>query len=372
MEAAGTVPRFAVRAPEVRALAEHDGDIASVYLTTRGDIENASQLAQQRWRALRESLAEQGAPSTVLERIDPLVPDAHTRGACLAAFADAHSVVHVEHGSDEQAGDVATWSALPLLAPLVKWRQASPPYVLVVADRVGADITVVGRRGSDELSVDGDDFPVRKVDGGGWSQRRFQQRAENTWDANAREVADRVRTASDAVNAELIVVAGDVRARQLLEQHLPDRLVQHIEEVPGGRGRDGSADDIEAATQRWVAAAAARATVELLEQFREERGQRDRASDGVEATIAALNAAQVGVLLLHDDARDDRRAWFGSDATPVGTNPERLRDLGVAFPRAGRLADVALRAALGTGAGVWIVPRAGGPTEGVGAVLRWA
>jgi hypothetical protein len=41
-------------------------------------------------------------------------------------------------------------------------------------------------------------------------------------------------------------------------------------------------------------------------------------------------------------------------------------------PRQGRLVDVAIRAAIGTGAGVWIVPRSGGPTDGVGAVLRWA
>jgi len=35
------------------------------------------------------------------------------------------------------------------------------------------------------------------------------------------------------------------------------------------------------------------------------------------------------------------------------------------------LVDVALRAALGTGAVVRIVPGAGGPSAGVGAILRW-
>jgi hypothetical protein len=33
--------------------------------------------------------------------------------------------------------------------------------------------------------------------------------------------------------------------------------------------------------------------------------------------------------------------------------------------------DVAIRAALGTGAGVRLVPKAGGPTDGLGAILRW-
>jgi hypothetical protein len=48
-----------------------------------------------------------------------------------------------------------------------------------------------------------------------------------------------------------------------------------------------------------------------------------------------------------------------------------LGDLGVDAPRTGRLVDVALRAAFGTGASAWIVPKAGGPAEGLGALLRW-
>ena len=48
-----------------------------------------------------------------------------------------------------------------------------------------------------------------------------------------------------------------------------------------------------------------------------------------------------------------------------------LRDLGVDEPRSARLVDALVRAAFGTGAGVWLVPASGGPTEGVGAILRW-
>ncbi|MBV9410453.1 MAG: hypothetical protein JO148_02555 [Acidimicrobiia bacterium] len=48
-----------------------------------------------------------------------------------------------------------------------------------------------------------------------------------------------------------------------------------------------------------------------------------------------------------------------------------LTDLGVPDATGGALVDVVLRAALGTGAGIRMIPGAGGPTGGVGAILRW-
>jgi hypothetical protein len=48
-----------------------------------------------------------------------------------------------------------------------------------------------------------------------------------------------------------------------------------------------------------------------------------------------------------------------------------LPDLGIVEPHEGRLFDVVVRAAIGTGAGVWITPSAGGVDEGIGAILRW-
>ncbi len=49
---------------------------------------------------------------------------------------------------------------------------------------------------------------------------------------------------------------------------------------------------------------------------------------------------------------------------------EDLRALGEE-PLEGRLVDVAVRAALGTGAAVRVVPRSGNAHEGIGGVLRW-
>ena len=81
--------------------------------------------------------------------------------------------------------------------------------------------------------------------------------------------------------------------------------------------------------------------------------------------------AQVDVLLVHDDPDEDRQAWFGPEPIHVALTEDMVAAMGVDQPRQARLADVAVRAALGTGAGVRVVPPAGA-SEGLGAILRWS
>jgi peptide subunit release factor 1 (eRF1) len=122
---------------------------------------------------------------------------------------------------------------------------------------------------------------------------------------------------------------------------------------------------------RMAATAVAEDTVALLKKFREEHGQGDLAVDGAQATVDALAKAQVEVLLVHDDRDDKRRAWFGPQRAHIASDPDDLRALGFDEPHDGRLVDVAIRAALGTGAGVRVIPKHGPVNEGIGGLLRW-
>jgi peptide subunit release factor 1 (eRF1) len=373
METSGEYLPVGVHAAEVRALSEQRGPMVSVYLNTPGDLEHAAQLADLHWNDLRRELTSRGADPRALEHVAPFVGPAHELGPALAAFATADGLLHVEHGPEPLPADVGRWDRLPVLGPLLRWRQDTVPYVVVLTDRRGADITAFGvGPGEEHAHVDPDDSgPIRKVKPGGWKQRKIQQRAERTWESHAHEVADAVRSASDEVGAQVIVVGGDVRAVELLEGHLPDRLLLRLHEISGGRAPGVDTERMQAEIGRWVRDAAARTTVAALEKFREEHGEHDRAADGVDATLEALSESRVDVLLVHDDADDERRAWSGPDAVPVAATPELLEDLGITEAESGRLVDVAIRAALVTGAGVRLVPKAGGPTDGLGAILRW-
>ena len=373
METAGVTPAGAVTAPDLAEVTRAEGPFATVYLTTEQDVDNASQRSEQRWKTLRGELAEAGAQEAALAAVDPLVPDAHVHGSCLAAIANAQGLLHVEHGPGAPPGDMGRWDVLPWVVPLLEWRQASLPHVLVLADRQGADLVGVRYEGRDlRREAGGKDFPLRKTGEGGWSQRRYEERAENIWQENAEDVAKELTGLVQRIQARLVVVAGDVRAVQLLQRALPGDVAEMLEVVGGGRSSDGSRDAVSEDVQRLLARLVERDTEALLEKLHEELGQGDRAVEGAGPAIEALSKAQVDVLLIRDDPDDDRRAWFGPDPSQLAETAEQLRQIGVEAPVQGRRIDVLVRAALGIGAGIRVTSADRAPRDGVAAILRWA
>src|SRR5207244_4321477 len=120
----------------------------------------------------------------------PLVADAHLEGQTLAVIANARGLLHVSHQPEPPARDLARWAPLPGVGPLLEWRQLSAPHVIALADRQGADLVAVRRDAHPvERTAGGADDPLSKSKPGGWSQPRYQQRAENTWEHNADDVA---------------------------------------------------------------------------------------------------------------------------------------------------------------------------------------
>ena len=372
MDHTGVTPPVALSAPDLAELALGAGPFLTVYLATEASIENAAQRSELRWKDLRRDLEGRGADEAVLAAVDPLVADAHLEGECLVAIANAKGLLHVSHQPDAPTRDVGRWGPLPTIGPLLEWRQSEVAHVVALVDRKGADIFVFRPGAPDEHSeITGGDDPLHKASAGGWSQKRYQRRAENTWNANAHEVADALVELVDAEQPRLIAVGGDVRAVELLKEALPERATELVHEIDGTRAADGSVDESVEQVTRLVATAVAADTKDLLAKFREERGQADRAADGPADTLAALSKSQVEVLLVHADPDDGRTAWFGRDAIPVAERATDLTDLGVPDAQNGPLVDVAVRAALGTGAGIRMIPGAGGPTGGIGAILRW-
>jgi len=372
MDHTGVTPSVALSAPDLVDLVLGDGPFLRVYLATEAAIENAAQRSELRWKDLRRDLEGQGVDQGVLAAVDPLVADAHLEGECLVVLANAHGLLHVSHQPEPPVRDVGRWGPLPMIGPLLEWRQSQVPHVLALVDRKGADLFVFRPGGTDEhVQIEGDDDPIHKAKPGGWSQARYQRRAENTWDANAHEVAEAIVELVDKEQPRLVAVGGDVRAVELLKEALPKRAAELVRDVEGSRTADGSVDAVVDDVTRLVATVVAADTKDLLAKFREERGQADRAADGPTDTLTALSKSQVEVLLVHADPDDTRTAWFGREAIPVAERSTDLTDLAVADAQDGPLVDVALRAALGTGAGIRIIPGAGGPTGGIGAILRW-
>jgi hypothetical protein len=376
MEAAQPLPEVGPPARELIDLVLADGPFLSVLLTTDPAVPNARQRSELRWKSLRSELADRGVPEDALGSIDTLVPDAHLRARTLAAYANAHGLLHAEHGHDPGDPDDHAdghWDSVPRLIPVLRWRQLQLPHVVVLIDRTGADLFGFRHEGPEEhREVDPEREPIGKRKPGGWSQRRYQQRAENSWEQGAGDVAKELLRMVKRIEPRLVVVAGDVRAVAFLRDALPDdvnELVHMVEgERPNADGSGGVPDDVDA----LVAETIRRQEDDLLARFDQENGQGDLAVEGPEPVLSALSKAQVEVLLIRDDPSDDRVAWFGPDPPQLGATRQALEAMGVREPREGRLRDALVRAALGTSARIHVLRDDRGPGGGVGALLRWA
>jgi hypothetical protein len=372
METSEQLPHGAVEAHDLAEVARSAGPFLSVYLNTERDVEKASQRSQTRWRTVRSDLEDQGASRALLDEIDLIVPDAHLEGDCLAVIGGSEQILHVEHGPAVSPNDEGTWDRLPRLLPIARWRQSDPPYAVVLTDRSGADLFGF-HRGSPDLQteVEGEHDELRKVGPGGWSQRRFQQRAEDSWEQNAEKVAGAVERLVVQVKPVFVAVAGDVRAVQLLRESLPNEVGELIHVIEGERPWDGKGDPIPDEARELVETHVREATEGLLARFEEERGQKDKACEGVAATARALARAQVAALLVADQT-EDRTLWFGPDPPSLAATDQELKELGVDSPEEGPARDVLVRAALGTGAGVRVLDDPEVIDQGVGALLRWS
>lgn len=351
------------------------GPVATACLDVSRDSENGAVELELRWRALRGELAEQGAPDAALalveERVMTEVGDSGGWGRAVAATAEDVLVDRLFPGRPRATG---AWGPLPHLMPLLTAESAAVPYILVVADRVGADITVAAQGETSTESVEGEDFHIRKVKGGGWAQKRYFHGIENTWEANASDVAARIDRLVLESGAELVALAGDVRATQLVRDNVAERTRDLVHVLEGGGRADGAADD---RLMDELTALRERRAFErvqgVVDVFVEQRERRGRAARGLAATVEALRRAQVDTLLVPPDWDDHEAAWFGPDPALLGLKMDDLTALGVENPQQGPVVDVIIRAAAGTDAQLVVVPDHLLPLDGEpAALLRFA
>ncbi len=337
-------------------MAEHD-DLKA--LTTESDwyvtfavpapsnLDNARDRFELEWRNARRQLSDKWDEEELAE-LDRLIAGLdHGNGAAMVVAHARHGSTLVEALDEPIVETTVDEGPLPRLATVIEGRQRTIPHVVVAADRAGADLTAFdGGDVTATASVEGSTVHIHRGHPGGWSQRRFQQRAENTWENNAREVADAVAVLARRVDAELIAVAGDVRAQTFILDLLPPDVAHLAVKITAG-SPTGIADEVVRLLSSIVAERIT-ATAELV---------RSRLADGTAAVdtsdiVGALREGRVETLLVHDD-----RA-VGDESDP-------------AWPDGTRLVDRAIAAALATDAEILVVPRLAMMEGPLAAVLRW-
>lgn len=368
-------------------LFEQPGPFVTVYLETESAVEDAAARLETRWKDTVRDLTEAGVDSPTIDALTE-ARGGHELGGTRVMIASGGTVRYARSLPEGTDTTLVRVGPLPYLLPLVDWAQTRVPYVVVLADRRGADVLAYqeGARPTGSASVQSDRYPIHKT--GGDLSVEFS--VEENWKANAKDAAEAVRKTAEQVGAQLIVVGGDVHAVELLREHLPQPMADRVVTVKGGRHQDGSDAHV---AEEVLLALAGRLRNRIADALGEFAKYRDRATEiaeshpgtdgvdyalnaanGVPDVVAALQKAQVGTLLLATDVEETNALYFGPAATMLATSASQLEQMGVSAPEQGSLVDVLLRAAIGTGAEVLMVPAGtpDSPDGGVGALLRFS
>ncbi len=357
----------------LRRLFSTPGPVASIYFDLSAPPEEN---AWARWHSMAGRLTRQSTDAATIKALGNEISASVPGSGVLAAIAANGRLLLAVTMPGSTQPDLAVRAPLPHLLPLLAWLQERPAHVLAVVDRTGAEITAYppGATTAVTQTIIGPDDEIERNAPGGWSQMRYQHRAEDSWQHNAARVADALIRTLSSLPAQLLLLAGDVRALQYLTRRLPPPLRRSvtIHHVCGGRSPDGSVQDrirqVEAETRR----AAREQTRALLGRLAEERSPAGGSAEGVRDTLDALAHRRVRTLLVVDDPRDRRTGWFGPDAGQVSDRRDALA--GIAGPLVqAPLADIAVRSAILTGADIRVLEPGtpGAPIDGIGALCRF-
>lgn len=351
------------------------GPYSCVYLDVSGDVSDPGRTQELRNRTVLDRLRELGAPDSDVAAIDRVLQEVTgVAGGVSRLVASENGELRVDELiiGPRVDDEVATFGPVPDLTPLVEHRPEDFHYLVIEVSRDGGELRLYSTRDAVPLQHDdiaGDTDSLHKVQVGGWSQARYQRHTEEVWKHNQSEIADAVEQVVTQYHPRVIVLAGDVRARQLLAERL-------------GAGSRGILSMVPTETRAGGASDAA--LTEHLEHRLRELGEQDRdailgrildqggkdGAHGIGEVVAALRQGQVDVMLLDfDGARG--RTLLALDAEPwVATAPEDALDTKVLDTVPATVA--LLRAAALTGVRVLRAPSEDLPgAELVAALLRW-
>jgi peptide subunit release factor 1 (eRF1) len=192
--------------------------------------------------------------------------------------------------------------SIPRLKPLVQVADAYPSHAVLVAEQRIAVLWLMAHRTWERaVELEASDYP-RHQQQGGWSQRRYQARADERVEAFARTIAAEVRRelgeGSQGI-PYLILAADEPMASAIsgeLHESVKSRLIGHIHlEV------DADEAAITTATRPLIEAEERRREQEAVDAVRDGVGARARGVAGVEETSTALQTGQVMTLVINDD-----------------------------------------------------------------------
>lgn len=364
------------------------GNFSEVYLDMSVDTGDPPGVQEERRKSVLDVLAKAGAPQADLDAVSEALTTSETAPSPVSLY------VLVKEGKIEfeevlrgivVGTERVTYGPVPDVTPLLRTHALDFTYLVVETSRDGGEMRLhrgVSPTAESEERVQGRTDTLHRVkQGGDWRNDHFQNHAVEIWKQTQSQLAGAVDEAVRKHSPRFVVVAGDIRARQLLVDELAPASRAVVTTEPTNTRAPGSSSDalvdrVEAETARVLA----EDKLALLDRLNLHDGRGDNLGDtSVGAIVQALASAQVDTLIIDSD-RLRGRELLALDGEPwVAAAPEEALGAPVIATVPAELALV--RAALLTDARVMFTDSYTAPEEQdrvtlpkdapVAAVFRW-
>ena len=215
---------------------------------------------------------------------------------------------------------MVTAGRTPALLELARIVEDYPRYAVLLADQLDATLSIFNRASRGQaVSIEGNDYP-RKQKSGGWSQRRFQARADERIAHFARFVAEETRRALDENNVELLIVAGGEVITSALDPEFHQTVKKRIVATIPMDIRASEHEIIEA-TMPIIAKAEHMRERESIQHLQEAIGKGELGAAGPEATLLALQEGRAATTLMSSDFSMAGWADYRMNVFGVGEPP---------------------------------------------------
>jgi peptide subunit release factor 1 (eRF1) len=221
----------------------------------------------------------------------------------------------------------------PALTELVRLDEDYPGYAVLLADQREANLLIVSHGTTDRSVMLESTLYPRKQMQGGWSQRRFQARADERVEAFARDISDEVQKAIDDSGADALVLAGDEVIMSVLETEFHETVSERIVDKIRLDNNTPEHELIERTMPIAVRAERKRER-DAADRLSEAIGADTFGAGGTHRVLEALQAGQVETLLMNADF--EAQGWADYTLPAYGAG-----DLPTTHPFGGDVTDLA-------------------------------
>ena len=304
----------------------------------------------------------------ILQYLDSEV-DSSTQGLAIFASSGAEffDAIPVEAPFENHSLFI---DSVPHLYPLAKLIDTYPRYAAVMLDTNKARIFVFGGREERQENIVGE--KTRRTSKGGWSQARYQRRADNFHMLHIKEVVDTLDKIVRDENINHIVVAGAEVAMPILREQLPKHLSDKIVEI--GAHEDGESGSFVERTMAALREKDAETDAEKVQELMDAWQSGGLGVAGPEATLSAFQLGQVDELIVTASPELLKSVQkLPDDAAPGEVKADTSAPQGTADEKRLKLADELVTRAHQTSARIRFIEDENllAGVGGVGALLRF-